>query len=280
MQVKKYSGELVPFDPHSLRQSLFRSGATEAQVEQVYQAIQAKLYDGISTRELYDMAFDSLKEHKGAHAARYALKKALQELGPEGFYFERWIAKLFADDGYQTMTSQTIKGRAITHEIDVIALQGDELLAIECKFRNDADAKISVTTPMYFLSRVNDIKGLPYNFFGSEKKLSDGWLVTNAHLTLDSKTFGSYYKLNLLAWDYPAEKNIKQRVDNKGLYPITCLSTLSTMDKATLLKNECILVQDLIHMPKFLDHLQADGGKRKRILQEATELLHTPVEMV
>ncbi|KGE12924.1 ATP cone domain-containing protein [Sphingobacterium deserti] len=278
MQVKKYSGELVPFDPNSLRHSLFRSGATESQVEHVYKEIQSKLYDGISTGELYEMAFDSLKQQKGAHAARYALKKALQELGPEGFYFERWIGKLFADDGYQTTTSQTIQGRAITHEIDVIASKGNELLAIECKFRNDVDAKISVTTPMYFLSRLHDIKGMRYTFFGKSQEITDGWLVTNAHLTLDSKTFGSYYKLNLLAWDYPPEKSIKERVDHKGLYPITCLTTLAKLDKATLLKNECILVQDLIHIPKFLDHLQADNEKRKRIMQEASELLHTAIE--
>lgn len=166
MRVKKYSGELVPFNADSLRHSLSRSGATKEQVDRVYHDIQSHLYDGISTRELYELAFDCLKSQKEVYAARYSLKKALRELGPEGFYFERWIAKLFADDGYETVTSQTVQGHAVTHEIDVVAAKGNALLAIECKFRNDVDAKISVTTPMYFMSRVKDVSQINFDFFG------------------------------------------------------------------------------------------------------------------
>lgn len=99
-----------------------------------------------------------------------------------------------------------IQGHAVTHEIDVIAAKADSLLAIECKFRNDPDAKISVTTPMYFMSRVKDIKDKDFVFFNENRQFTDGWLVTNAHLTSDSKDFGRYYHLNLLSWDYP-EKN-------------------------------------------------------------------------
>lgn len=106
---------------------------------------------------------------------------------------------------------------------------------------------------------------------------SDGWLVTNAYLTTDSKSFGAYYKLNLLSWDYPAEKSIKLRVDDNGLYPITCLTTLNAAEKALLLKNQCILVRDLISMPKFLHHLDISKEKADHILEEAHELIDSPV---
>src|SRR5690606_7017822 len=190
MRVKKYSGELVPFNGNSLRHSLARSGATAEEVELVYDNIQDRLYDGISTRELYELAFACLRQHRDSYAARYSLKKALRELGPEGFYFERWIAKLFADEGYETSTGQTVQGHAVTHEIDVVAAKAGEMLAIECKFRNDVDAKISVTTPMYFMSRVKDVCGLPFSFFNGQRHFTDGWLVTNAYFTSDSKRFG------------------------------------------------------------------------------------------
>ncbi len=279
INVKKYSGELVPFNPQSLQHSLLRSGATQEQVERVYSAIQDKLYDGISTKELYELAYDNLKSHKDSYAARYSLKKALRELGPEGFYFERWIGKLFASDGYQTVTGQTVQGHAVTHEIDVVAAKDKNLLAIECKFRNDVDAKISVTTPMYFMSRVKDISERPVTFFGQEFTFTDGWLVTNAYLTSDSKDFGNYYKINLLAWDYPTESSIKVRVDNKGLYPVTCLTSLSEVEKNSLLKNNCILVSDLLGNPSFLNALQINPEKIDQILKEARELIEEkPVE--
>src|SRR5690606_8116891 len=160
--------------------------ASEKTVDQVYAAIQDKLYDGISTKELYELAFSSLKGKRSSYAARYSLKRALRELGPEGFYFEKWVARLFQEDGFDAITGQTIQGHAVTHEIDVVAQKNNKFFAVECKFRNDADAKISVTTPMYFKSRVTDIMDLTYRFFNKELKFTDGWLVTNAYFTSDS----------------------------------------------------------------------------------------------
>ena len=272
--VKKYSGELVPFEANKLKESLSRSEATQDEVENVFQAIQPDLHDGISTRKLYELAFERLREYRDSYAARYSLKKALRDLGPEGFYFEKWIAKLFADAGYHTITGKTVQGHAVTHEIDVIAAKGENMLAIECKFRNDVDAKISVTTPMYFLSRVKDIKGLSFSFFKKQQEFTDGWLVTNAYLTSDSIAFGEHYKLNLLSWDYPANRSIKNQVDHLELYPVTCLTNLSDDEKAALLKSGCILVRDLVENPSYLKPLQASKEQKQRIFVEAQELIH------
>ncbi|MCC2598127.1 ATP cone domain-containing protein [Sphingobacterium sp. FBM7-1] len=278
IQVKKHSGELVPFEPKKLRHSLSKSEASEEEVDKVFERIQPRLYNGITTRELYELAFDLLKNHRDSYAARYSLKKALRDLGPEGFYFEKWIGKLFANAGYQTITGKTVQGHAVTHEIDVIATKNEMMLAIECKFRNDVDAKISVTTPMYFISRVKDIKGLSFSFFETPQEFTDGWLVTNAYLTSDSIRFGEYYNLNMLAWDYPPQNNIKNQVDNLALYPVTCLTNLNGMEKSTLLKNGCILVKDLVENPEYLAYIQTAKHQKKRVLIEAQELIHSLVD--
>ena len=277
MLVKKYSGELVPFDESSLRNSLSRSGASQEEVNQAYLDIQESLFDGITTKELYQLAFDALKQRKKSYAARYSLKGAIRELGPEGFYFEEWIAKLYQEDGYQAITGQTIQGHAVTHEIDVIAAKGNEMIAIECKFRNNPDDKISVTTPMYFKSRKEDVWGLAYPFFNENRKFTDGLLVTNAYLTKDSIAFGEFYKLKLLSWDYPTGNSIKNKVDNNGEYPITCLTTLTPQDKAMLLKNKCILVKDIIKDFAVLNKIEIPKNKQKEILDEANELINSPL---
>lgn len=277
MQVKKHSGELVNYNPKALRNSLTKSGASESEVDNVFEAIKSKLYNGISTKELYDLAFNALKCIRKTYAARYSLKRALRDLGPEGFYFEKWVARIFQEDGYKAMTGQTIQGHAVSHEIDVVASKGNELLAIECKFRNDVEAKISVTTPMYFMSRVKDISNKPYTFFNKTLKVTEGWLVTNAYLTSDSKAFAEYYNLNILSWDYPAHKNIKTVVDNNGEYPITCLTSISNAEKAQLLKAQCVLVKDIVRNPKFLDILDINNKQKEELLNEAEELIISPV---
>lgn len=274
MQVKKYSGERAEFDLRRLKGSLSKSGASHDVVDDVWEKMEPMVYDGISTRDLYKLAFRLLKREADSFAARYSLKRALKDLGPAGYYFEQWVARLFNHADYQTLTSQHLAGNSVTHEVDVVAQKGHELLLVECKFRNTEDAKITVTTPMYFLSRVNDFTGRTFRFFGKEMQFTSGWLVTNAYMTTDSIDFSAYYNLNLLAWNYPEESSIKRRVDNAGLYPLTCLTTINKAEKDILLKQGCILVKDIVDDTAQLDSLDCAPRKKRRIIQEATELVN------
>lgn len=277
MRVKKYSGELVEYKPISLQNSLSKSGASDNELLYVFQKIEAKLYDGITTRKLYEIAFDELKKVRSSFAARYSLKKALRDLGPDGFFFEKWIAKIYQEDGYEAITDQILQGHAVTHEIDVVALKNKKMLAIECKFRNDIDAKISVTIPMYFMSRLIDLENITYNFFNKEVIISEGWLITNANFTIDSIKFAEYHHLNLLSWSYPEDNNIKIKVDTTAQYPITCLTSLTDEDKKKLLKANFILVKDIVRRPECLGALLITKERIEMILEEARELIANPI---
>lgn len=272
MNVRKHSGELEEFDVKRLEHSLSKSGASDQEVQDVLQAILPCLYEGMPTGDIYKLAFRFLKKKANSFAARYNLKRAIMELGPAGYHFEKWMAKIFEYLGYQSVTSQKIQGNAVSHEVDIVAQNANEQLLIECKFRNAKDAKISVTTPMYFLSRFKDTEGIHYEYFGRKRPFSEGWLVTNTYWTTDSIRFGEYYGIRLLGWDYPKESNIKVRVDSAGLYPITCLTTLLKRERETLLQQGCILVKELVERPAILDALSIPTQKKKRVIAEATAL--------
>lgn len=273
MLVKKNSGELIPYNPNALKRSLTKSGAKKEEVEDVFEKISKDLYEGITTRELYRTAFQYLKDYRSSYAARYSLKRALRDLGPEGYYFEMWFARVMQAAGYETIHSETVQGNAVTHEIDVVAAKENQLIFCECKFRNDEEAKISVTTPMYFLSRMKDVEQHTYHFFGRDMKPSKGYLVTNAYLTTDSIEFANYYGIGLISWDYPENKSIKYLVDNAGLYPVTCLTTLTDEQEKTLLSKDCILVKDLVQNQKILDSLNLSKEVMDAVLEEANDLL-------
>lgn len=276
IHISKYSGELVLFDPEKLKGSLYKSGANREEVTQVMEELLPFLYDGIPSKSLYQLAFKQLKKVSNAFAARYSLKKALRDLGPAGYSFEKWVAKFFQSYGYKTLTGQLIPGVAVTHEADVIAQKDERTYWIECKFRNTVDAKISVTTPMYLLSRIKDISVKEYNLFGEPATFTKGWLVTNAYLTTDSIQFGEHYGIDLLSWDYPVGKSIKSLTDKKALYPVTCLTTISQKEKEVLMGAGCIMVKDLMENSSFLDRLNLSKKKRKTIFTEVCELIENP----
>lgn len=274
MKVTKLSGEVVEFNEESLRKSLYNSGAHPEDADRIFDRIYPNIYNLIPTKELYKMAFDELKNIKSSFAARYKLKRALKDLGPEGFYFEKWVAKVFQAQGFDAVTGQTLIGSCgISHEIDVVANYKENTLLCECKFRNDIEAKISVTTPMYFKSRFEDLKRLTFEYFGKTIQPTQGFLITNAYFTSDSIEFAEYYGIHLLSWDYPKGKSIKSLINQMGLYPITTMTTLTPEEEQIMLSKNCILVKEIVHNPMLLDHFKFDEKRKKIILEEARELI-------
>lgn len=274
INVKKHSGDLVPFSEASLLKSLLNSGATNDEAKHVADLITQDLYEGIPTKELYQKAFEALKTIKSSIAARYSLKRALQKLGPDGFYFEKWMGKIFETQGFNAVTGQNLEGQSgITHEIDVVAANENEKLVCECKFRNDLDAKISVTTPMYFLSRFTDLKDKGFTYFNKPFKPTKGYLITNAFFTSDSIQFANYYGIELISWNYPENRSIKSLTDKFGMYPITCLTTLTDEEEKLLLDKNCILVRELIKQPIILNNLNCSSDRIEIVLKEAKELV-------
>ena len=273
MKIQNNAGEIVEFEISKLENSLRNSGAEEDSIKKVINNILPNCVEGVTTREIYKLAFDELKKISNVAAARYSLKRALLELGPAGFYFEQWIARVFQNIGYKTETGQLIKGHSVMHEADVIAKKGEKTYWVECKFRNAEDTKISVTTPMYVLSRIKDISGINYNLFETQTKFTDGWLITNTYFTKDSVAFGEYYGLRLLSWDYPKDKNIKSLVDQNALYPITCLTSLDGKQKQKLLEQKCLLVKEMFNDQNILNSLNLNEEKKSEVLKEAKDLL-------
>lgn len=272
IKVKKQDGEFAPFDAKSLRDSLLQSGASATEADLVYDKVTEDIYDGIGTKELYGRAFAALKKVRRSFAARYSLRAAIKQLGPDGYHFEKWIAKIFQSQGMDAITSQTLQGNSVTHEIDVLAAKHDEFWVCECKFRNDESAKIGVTTPMYFLSRFNDLKDNEYEYFGKKNKPTHGCLITNAHFTTDSIAFAEHYGIELLSWAYPENRNIQSLTERFGLYPITCLTTLNDMQKQIMLSKNCLLVREVVDNPVLLEHFNFKPETQQEILQEATDL--------
>ncbi len=95
VSIIKASGEVAPFYSEKLKHSLLKSGASEEQVENILVQIEDNLYHGISTKKIYQRAYQLLKDSSRPLAAKYKLKRAIMELGPSGFPFEKYIAAIF-----------------------------------------------------------------------------------------------------------------------------------------------------------------------------------------
>ncbi len=270
--ITKSTGEQVGFSIEKLKKSLQYSGATDDMVEEIVQRVQDELYPGISTREIYNRAFALLKKKESVCASKYKLKKAIYELGPTGFPFERFISGILHYSGYETKVGEVLQGTCTSHEIDVLAIKNGTLNVIECKFHGEDGLKCNVKVPLYINSRYKDVK-LPLD---SQKektfKETKGWVVTNTRFTQDALEYGKCAGLYLLSWDYPHGDGLKERIDRLRLYPITVSMLLSNREKHFLLERDVVLCRQLVKNSFLLDHLGVSNGRKQRILKEMKSL--------
>lgn len=272
MKIVKNSGNIVDYNPLKLEQSLMKSGASQTVVKTILEAIEKEIYEGISTQQIYKMAFGLLKKVSNSNAARYNLKEAIRLLGPAGFFFEKYIALLFSSENYQAVTNFILQGKCVSHEIDVLVKKNSTIAMIECKFHMGKDANSDVKVPMYILSRFNDLKDNRHTIFTRNDTVSKCWIVTNNRFTTDAIVFAKCSKLNLLSWNYPKNDNLKTKNDTNYLYPITCLTTLSFAEKDKLLFLDVILVKELINNSESLEKIGLSSNRIKNVLKEASEL--------
>ncbi|MCL8006890.1 ATP cone domain-containing protein [Gelidibacter japonicus] len=267
INIIKSSGEKVKFSLKKLRTSLGKSGADQQTVDGIIDKVKEELYDGISTKEIYNRAFALLKKKGGHLASKYKLKKAIYELGPTGYPFERFISAILKYSGYDTTVGKIMQGQCVRHEIDVVAEKNGMTTLIECKFHTEQGRNCNVKVPLYIASRFKDVK-MHWDTKRHETKLEAGWVVTNTRFTKDAIQYGNCIGLYLLSWDYPNNDGLRNRIDRLGLYPITVSTLLTNREKQFLLSRDVVLCRDLIDDLFFLDHLGISETRKSKIQNE------------
>ncbi|MCE7896433.1 MAG: restriction endonuclease [Gammaproteobacteria bacterium] len=270
--VTKANGEQVPFDASKLRRSLERAGATPDMSAAIAAAIQPELQPGITTRRLYRMAFRLLHRQSRRVAGRYRLKQAILDLGPSGFPFEDFVARILRHEGYSVQVRVLVEGLCVRHEVDVIADREHQHFLVECKYHNVPGRVCDVKIPLYIQARFTDVAQRWQQQPGNGARFHQGWLVTNTRFSSDALRYGQCVGLNLVGWDQPAGGSLRERIDRSGLHPLTCLAGLARAEKTRLLEQGLVLARDVLEQPAVLDLLRLPASRRERLLREAAEL--------
>ncbi len=274
--IRKASGKEEYFSFQKLKNSLLRSNATEDEADAIIYKLKPKLFQGITTKKIYSMAFQLLKKDKPHNASRYYLKKGIMELGPSGFPFEKYISHLFEHEGYQTEVDIILPGKCVTHEIDVVCKKDTTFMLMECKYKNQPGISVDVKVPLYIHSRFqdlleNEVLKAPYIEF-------KGWIVTNSRFTEDAFAYGRCRGINLLGWDIPFKNSLKDIIDRTGLYPLTCLISLTQVEKKKLLERGVVLVKEINENEKLLSKVGVSQERIISIIEEGKKLCQVNFE--
>ena len=101
VQVIKANGQKEQFDEGKLMASIKRARIPGPLQEEALKHIRTKLYEGISTSEIYQHIIEYLDQSEHPYIkARYSLKEAIMMLGPTGYPFEDFIERILQSSGY------------------------------------------------------------------------------------------------------------------------------------------------------------------------------------
>jgi Holliday junction resolvase-like predicted endonuclease len=257
-----------PFSEHKVMDSIRRARIPQSLHGEVLSHVKSKLYEGISTAEIYQHIMEFLNQSSSTYIkARYSLKEAIMMLGPSGYPFEDFVSKLLESEGYKTQVRQVLSGRCITHEIDILAEKDGRTAVIEAKFHNSPGTRSEVQVALYTHARYEDVK--------IRNSVHESWIVTNTKTTVDANTYAQCSGMKIISWDYPAGNSLREMIERSGLHPITMVTALSQSQKMTLLENHIVLCKDIADHPDLLDMLYLSKIDRERILKEVIGLSTT-----
>lgn len=274
--IVKADGSKEAFDPERLVLSLERSGAKPFAAERIARSITGSIAPGTSSREIYTRAFALLRREARPVAARYALRRALLELGPSGHPFEDFVSHLYRAEGWQVETRKTIRGKCVRHEVDLYASRPgeNEFLAAELKYHNDPGYKTDLKVALYVKSRFEDIFSCDPAVRNCS--INRGLLVTNTKFTSEAIAYAACAGVELLGWGYPEGDTLFMRMSRAKVYPITALTSLSRAEKRLLIERGTIAVDTVVHDRRTLDALHLSSTRVGELLAEADGLLDLP----
>lgn len=261
INVLKANGQKEPFSDDKVLNSIRRARVPQGLQEQVLTHIKKNIYDNIPSADIYRLILEFLGESEHPYSrSRYSLKEAIMMLGPTGYPFEDFIAKILQSLGYETKVRQIVPGKCISHEIDVIAKKGNKINMIEAKFHNNIGTRSEVHVALYTYARFQDVK--------DKNNFDEGWLVTNTKTTTEAISYALCAGLKIISWSYPDEGSLRDLIEKSHLHPITMLSTLAHAHKETLLNNHIVMCKDIHENRGLLDLLPLAKNEKERILSE------------
>lgn len=272
--VVKASGQSEEFHIQKLVNSLIRSGASGEAAWDIARKVERQITPSAPTKHIFRMAKKLLRHYNLVTDMRYSIKKAIYSLGPSGYPFEKYFARILRAKGYAVEVNPIMQGRCVTHEVDVFAKKENRGFIIECKYHSNGGIPTDVKIALYVNSRYNDIKQARAQMPKQTVAIEEGWLVTNTRCTSDAIKYAECVGLKVVSWKYPEKDSLERMIENNRLYPVTILSSIRKNSIETLFKNDIILARDIADMNEdaFLRMSRLDANTARILKKEADEL--------
>jgi len=234
-RVIKASGLGEKFSSQKIYNTILEAGGSAKLARGIVDVVKRRYHEDITTQEILEIILYELKSFPDIRA-RYDLKRAIMALGPSGFPFEQFFGDVLKYYGYETKVGNFIKGKIITHEVDIIAKK-EKSYMIECKYHNELGKSTNLHPALYTYARFLDLRDKP----------DMPWLVTNTKCSQDARDYARGVGLKITSWNFPKNKSLQKFIELKKLYPITILKSINEETKEKLFMAKIVIAKNILN---------------------------------
>jgi hypothetical protein len=229
--VTKADGSRQLFDRAKVVRTCLRMGASSHVAHEVAEKVERRLYDGISTQTILRMIFRFMRKYKPAVGHLFDLRKGLSLMIPKP-EFEMFVRVLLVHHGFEVGPNQILRGKCVEHEVDAKhhlsyhALTGLDESRI-------ARAVLEDVTEGFMLGR-------------TDLKIDRAMIVTNTRYSKHAIQYGRCRNILQIGWSSPENLGLQDIIEEKKLYPLSCLRGLKDDVRMKLVNSGIVLIKQLL----------------------------------
>lgn len=269
--VTKADGSRQLFDREKVVKTCLRMGANRRIAFEVADKVEARLYDGIPTRKVLQMIFRLLRKHKPTIRHFLDLRKGLSLMGskPE---FEKFVQILLAHHGFEVSPNQIIRGKCVGHEVDAVARKDGVTFFVEAKHHSNYHTPTGLDESRIARAVLEDVTE-GFTLGKSNLKIDRAMIVTNTRYSEHARRYGKCRNILQIGWSSPKTLALQSMIEEKKLYPLSCIKGLKIEVKMKLVNSGIVLMKQLVE--EKTSKLARETAISREILQKIIEKAKT-----
>ena len=267
--VTKADGSKQLFDREKVAKTCLRMGADRRIAFEVADEVEARLYDGIPTRKVLQLIFRLLRKHKPAIRHFLDLKKGLSLMNskPE---FEKFVQILLAHHGFEVSPNRILKGKCVGHEVDAIARKDGVTYFVEAKHHSNYHTPTGLDESRIARAVLEDVAE-GFALGKNDVKIDRAMIVTNTRYSEHARRYGKCRNILQIGWSSPKTLGLQNMIEEKKLYPLSCIKGLNSETKMKLVNSGIVLIKQLLEEEpsKLAEETGISRETLKKVIEKA-----------
>jgi hypothetical protein len=242
-RVTKANGSIQLFDREKVVKTCLRMGANKQVACEVAAKVERRLFDGISTARILQLIFSFMRKYEPAIGHLFDLRKGLSLMSskPE---FEKFIQILLAHNGFEVSPNQILRGKCVEHEVDAIARKNGITYFVEAKHHASYHSSTGLDESRIARAVLEDVTE-GFVLGKTDLKIDKAMIVTNTRYSDHAIQYGKCRNILQIGWSFPINLGLQNMIEEKNLYPLSCLRDLRGEVRMRLVNSGIVLIQQL-----------------------------------